>query len=551
MKHNLQNLLLMLCLFILLVLMMPSCGDSESDGSSDDDDDSVSADGDNWADDDDDNYWNDDDDDAYWDDDDDDDDDDMTDDDDDNDVVVDKYKENGFVSTDESPFSTFSIDVDTASYSYIRDSLMNYNQLPDSSSVRIEEMINYFDYDYPEPANEHPVTMTTNIATCPWQEGHLLMRVGLKAKHMAEEDRPLSNLVFLIDVSGSMGGENKLSLAKQAFSQLVESLGDTERVSIVTYEGGVNVVLDSTPCSDKDTILSALAGLESGGGTNGSGGMQKAYDIALEHFISGGNNRVILATDGDFNIGTTDTEGLIDIASSGASDGVFLTILGFGHYMNDSMMEDLSNQVNGNYGFIDSLAEAEKVFAETMYTVAKDVKIQIEFNPDAVAAYRLIGYDNRMLNYDDFNDDTVDAGDIGPDHTVTALYQLVPVGTDVGYDLEQGEDTSAQSSDFDNAQTVAKLAFRYKPVEDNQSKLLEQTAEMVNQSMDDADPDFRFATGVTAFGMILRKSAYTGSADFDTAKALAESAADNDSERLELLQLINQAQSLWPSSSDR
>src|SRR5262245_592796 len=356
----------------------------------------------------------------------------------------DKYallEESGFSSVKDAPLSTFSIDVDTASYAKTRAYLLEHHALPPPDSVRIEELINYFEYSYAEPTNGHPFAVHIETAECPWQTGHRLVRFGIQGKRI-DRERVASNLVFLIDVSGSMDAPNKLPLVQRGLSSLVRQLGENDRVAIVVYAGAAGLVLPPTNGTQQATILAAMERLRAGGSTNGGQGIQLAYQIARENFISGGVNRVLLCTDGDFNVGTTSTGELVRLAQQQAKSGVFLTVLGFGFgNHNDAMLEQLSDKANGNYMFIDSDREAHKVLVEqmqgTLVTIAKDVKLQVEFNPAQVAAYRLIGYENRRLEDRDFNDDTKDAGDIGAGHSVTALYEIMPAG--VESDLARSE----------------------------------------------------------------------------------------------------------------
>ena len=343
-------------------------------------------------------------------------------------------EENPFLAAASNPLSTFSIDVDTASYSNVRRFIEN-GSLPPKDAVRIEEMINYFSYDYPQPNDNLPFSVNLDAASCPWAPAHRLVRIGLKGREMPNEKRPASNLVFLLDVSGSMMPANRLPLVKQAMRLLVEKLGENDRVAIVVYSGASGLALPSTTGDHKEQILSALENLEAGGSTNGAQGIDLAYQTAAEHFIKGGVNRVILATDGDFNVGTTSEGDLIRLIQEKAKGGVFLSVLGVGDdNLNDSMMQKLADKGNGNYAYLDSLEEARKVLVQqingTLVTIAKDVKIQVEFNPARVASYRLIGYEKRILRKEDFNNDKIDAGEIGAGHTVTALYEVVPAGAE-------------------------------------------------------------------------------------------------------------------------
>jgi Ca-activated chloride channel family protein len=465
--------------------------------------------------------------------------------------------DNPFRSPREAPLSTFSIDVDTASYAKVRMDLMQNNRLPDPNAVRIEEMINYFDYDYPPPAadTEAPFAAAMEIAGCPWNPNHRLARIGIKGK-VIDQQRPPSNLVFLLDVSGSMNRPNKLPLVLNGMRMLVNQLDENDSVALVVYAGAAGMVLDATPGDQKKTIYDALDRLRAGGSTNGGEGIRLAYEIAREHFIDGGTNRVILCSDGDFNVGVTGTEQLVTMAVENAKDDIFLTVLGFGTgNHNDDMMEKISNRGNGNYAFIDSADEARKVFVDqmqgTLVTIAKDVKIQVEFNPREVQSYRLIGYANRLLAAEDFNDDTKDAGEIGAGHTVTALYEIVPVrsaGASDGRPLvddlryQQAADLSEQSESGE----LLTLKLRYKPPTGDTSTLLQFPVSDSGKPFEQADQDFQFAASVAAFGMLLRDSQYKGNANYEMVQEIAASAADGDRTgyREEFMTLVKQAEQL-------
>ena len=344
--------------------------------------------------------------------------------------------ENGYKNVKNNPLSTFSIDVDNASYSNIR-RFINSGTLPPADAVRIEEMINYFKYDYPEPRGEHPFSVFTELAICPWNRNHQLLQVGLRGKSIDKTSLPPSNLVFLIDVSGSMNYPNKLPLLKSAFGLLVNELRPQDHVAIVVYAGAAGLVLESTPGNRKELIMSAIDNLEAGGSTAGGAGLKLAYNEAEKNFVKGGNNRIILATDGDFNVGESSNGGMERLVEEKRDLGVFITVLGFGMgNIKDDKMEIIADKGNGNYSYIDNLQEARRVlvseFGGTLFTIAKDVKFQLEFNPAKVESYRLIGYENRLLNDEDFNDDTKDAGEMGSGHMVTALYEIVPAGSDEG-----------------------------------------------------------------------------------------------------------------------
>jgi len=466
--------------------------------------------------------------------------------------AYDRIFENPFLAVAQNPLSTFSIDVDTASYSNMR-RFISHESLPPKDAVRIEEMINYFTYDYDPPEGDEPFSANVEIATCPWNADHRLVRIGLKGWEIADEERPASNLVFLLDVSGSMTPVNKLPLLKKAMRLLVEKLNENDSVAIVVYAGASGLVLPSTSCDNKEAVLEALDRLQSGGSTNGGEGIQLAYDIAVQNFIEGGVNRVILATDGDFNVGITNQGDLIRLIEEKAKSGVFLSVLGFGmgNYK-DSNLEKLADKGNGNYAYIDTINEARKVLVEemggTLVTIAKDVKIQVEFNPAEVNAYRLIGYENRIMRAEDFNDDTKDAGEIGAGHTVTALYEVVPAGTTV--DVPDVDPLKyQQSTELTGAAASGQmltLKLRYKEPDGDTSKLL--VFEIVDDGAEisDASTDFRFAAGVAAFGMILRDSQYKGTATYDTVVALAEDGLGDDEHgyRAEFIDLVLAAKAL-------
>ncbi len=459
---------------------------------------------------------------------------------------------NPFISVEETPVSTFSIDVDTASYANIRRFLKS-GQLPNKDAVRVEEMINYFDYSYPLPQNEHPFSVNIETARCLWNENHRLMRIGLKGKEIVDEDRTPSNLVFLIDVSGSMSASNKLPLLVKTFKLLVNQLGESDRVAIVVYAGASGLVLDSTPGADRSRILDALSSLQSGGSTNGGEGIQLAYQVAFENLIQNGNNRVILATDGDFNVGITDNDALIDLVKEKAKLGIFLTVLGFGTgNLNDALIEQIADQGNGAYAYIDSMEEAKKVFetqiSGTLYTIAKDVKIQVEFNPEKIKAYRLIGYENRVLNYADFQDDTKDAGDIGSGHTVTAFYQIVAVGEEIGEETGTGE-TIEDFTPIDDwsGESVMEIRLRYKQPDGDESLLIKERTTLPEQSFTAASLDFRFAAAVADFGLVLRNPPSSPTDSLQTIYETANGALGTDEHgyREEFLELVQTAKSLY------
>jgi Ca-activated chloride channel family protein len=458
----------------------------------------------------------------------------------------DRIYENRFLAVAENPLSTFSIDVDTASYANIRRFLRG-GQLPPEDAVRIEEMINYFGYDYPQPRGDAPFSITLDRGVCPWAPEHQLVRVGLRGR-VHQGELPPSNLVFLIDVSGSMDQPNKLPLLKTAFLHMVERLTAQERVAIVVYAGAAGLVLESTAGDQKATIRSAIQQLRAGGSTAGGEGIQLAYEIAQKHFIQGGNNRVILATDGDFNVGVSSTGELVRLIEEECKAGIFLTVLGFGtDNYNDHRMEQLADKGNGNYYYIDTEREGRKVLGEelgsTLFTIAKDVKIQVEFNPAHVKAYRLIGYENRVLAKEDFNDDTKDAGELGAGHTVTALYEIVPAGSaeaTASVDPLIFQQTTVVPSDD---MMVVKL--RYKAPGDDTSRLLTQAIEGSGTA---AQPtgDLQFAAAVAEFGLLLRNSEFKGAAAYDHAVQTATASLGEDSYgyRAEFIELVRTAKSL-------
>lgn len=443
-------------------------------------------------------------------------------------------EENPFRKVVREPLSTFGIDVDTASYSNVR-RFLRQGSLPPRDAVRIEEMVNYFSYAYGAPSGDNPVAVLMELARAPWKQEHLLLRIGIQAEAIDPAERPPSNLVFLLDVSGSMRPANKLPLLKRAMMLLIKNLGEKDRIAFVTYAGESAVVLPSTPCDRKEEILQALEHIMAGGPTNGEAGIRDAYATAAAHFIPGGTNRVILATDGVFNLGMTDEGSLIRLIRRKARSGIFLSILGLGtgNYK-DAALESLANRGNGNFAYLDSLEEARKVLVRelgaTLVTVAKDAKIQIEFNPARVDSYRLIGYENRALRHEEFNDDTRDGGEIGAGHQVTVLYEIVPAGT--GYPAGSVDPLKYQTPPAPNRSGDAAewltLKIRYKPPDQDESRLLEFTHSGSPAGFADAAPDFRFAAAVAAFGMILRDSPHRGSATLQQVLGWARDAAGDD-----------------------
>ncbi|SEM01513.1 Ca-activated chloride channel family protein [Aquimarina amphilecti] len=451
--------------------------------------------------------------------------------------------ENTFKRTSLAPLSTFSIDVDKASYSNIRRMINNGQEIP-KDAVKIEEMINYFKYHYKQPQDQHPFAIHTESGSTPWNENTQLVKIGLKGKEIPVESFPASNLVFLIDVSGSMNDANKLPLLKKAFKLLVNQLREKDKVSIVVYAGAAGVVLKPTSGNNSEKILGALKNLEAGGSTAGGEGIKLAYTIAEKHFIKNGNNRVILATDGDFNVGIRSDKGMKELIEEKRESGVFLTCLGFGmgNYK-DSKLETLADTGNGNHAYIDSMQEAQRVLGTelggTLYTIAKDVKIQVEFNPTKVQAYRLIGYENRLLNDEDFVDDTKDAGELGSGHTVTALYEVIPIGVKSKY-LKNVSDLkySNKINNTEFGDELLTVKFRYKKPKEYES------IEMVHiHNTDDNEQvssDFRFASSVAWYGMILRESKYIQNQDIENVIALAKNSRGDDEEgyRAEFVRLM-------------
>ena len=458
----------------------------------------------------------------------------------------DRIYENRFLLATQNPLSTFSIDVDTASYSNVR-RFINSNQFPYKDAVRIEEMINYFAYDYPQPEKDHPFSITTEISTCPWNDSHRLIHIGLQGKKLETSKLPPSNLVFLLDVSGSMSAANKLPLLQKAFRLLVNELGSRDRVSIVVYAGAAGLVLPSTDATQKETIASAIDRLKAGGSTAGGAGIKLAYKVAQENFIQEGNNRIILATDGDFNVGVSSTSELVRMIEDYRKKGIFLTILGFGmgNYK-DGRMEQLADKGNGNYYYIDNLMEAKKVFVNdmrgTLFTIAKDVKLQLEFNPAKVKAYRLIGYENRMLRKEDFADDTKDAGELGAGHTVTALYEIIPFGSNEevpGADDLRYQDNKISPGAFKNKEILT-LKLRYKKPDGKKSRLIVHPLQDKNVVLARASDNFKFSAAVAAFGMLLRDSEFKGDVDYGRVLGLARDGKGKDffGYRAEFIQLV-------------
>ncbi len=456
------------------------------------------------------------------------------------------YAENDIFEAKSSPLSTFSIDVDTASYALIR-SYLSKDQKPNEDAVKIEEMINYFDYQYPAPTakDPHPFHVYTELSMAPWSPKHKLLHIGLQGIKIDQSNLPQSNLVFLIDVSGSMSAPNKLPLLKQAFSLLVENLSEKDKVSIVVYAGAAGLVLPPTPASDKAKIINALSQLNAGGSTAGGAGIELAYEVALQNQVKGGNNRVILATDGDFNVGVNSEGGLVRLIEEKRKSGIFLTVLGFGmgNYKNN-LMSVLAEKGNGNQAYIDSVFEAKKVLVEemggTLLTIAKDVKIQVEFNPSKVAKYRLIGYESRVLANKDFNDDRKDAGELGAGHSVTALYEIEPVS--------EAKDSQAQIDSLkyqQSGQTIpseewVNVKLRYKKANEDQSILLEHPHQGETE-WDKASSDFKFSSAVAMFGMLLKNSKHVGGGSYELVRKIASQSLNEDSYRMDFLEIVKKA----------
>jgi Ca-activated chloride channel family protein len=460
----------------------------------------------------------------------------------------DRIVEQSFAKVVEEPLSTFSIDVDTASYANVR-RFLNGGSLPPPDAVRIEELVNYFSYGYAGPKGEEPFAFDTELASCPWNQGSLLLRVGLQAKRVAEKDIPPSNLVFLVDVSGSMEEENKLPLVKESLKMLARRMRQEDRITLAVYAGSAGLVLPPTSGSRKDAILKAIDELEAGGSTAGGEGIELAYRAAKNAFLPKGNNRVILATDGDFNVGASSDGELVRLIEKKRKEGVFLTVLGFGmgNYK-DSKMQKLADAGNGNYAYVDSLSEAEKVLAKqmagTLYAVAKDVKVQIEFNPAVVGEYRLIGYEKRALAARDFADDTKDAGELGAGSSVTALYELRPSkGAAARSDLKYQSRAAAPAASSGELMTIK---FRYKKPDGETSILVEKPVPFEKRELSKTGDDYRFAAAVAEWGLILRESQYKGAASLAQVEKLASGSRGRDEEgyRAEFLKLVKESAKL-------
>jgi len=462
-----------------------------------------------------------------------------------------RIDDNPFLAVETNPLSTFAIDVDTASYANVR-RFLNEGRLPPRDAVRIEELINYFSFDYPHPAGDAPFSVTTEVADCPWQAGHKLLHVGLQGQRIAAADLPPRNLVFLIDVSGSMDEPLKLPLLRSALSLLVESLTGRDQVAIVVYAGEAGLVLESTPGDRKAVIRDAIGRLEAGGSTAGGAGILLAYQVAALSFIPGGVNRVLLATDGDFNVGVSSPGELVRLVEEKRAHGIALSVLGFGSgNLKDATMEQLADKGNGNYSYIDSIHEARKVLVAeaggTLVTIAKDVKVQVEFNPTRVSAHRLIGYENRLLRSEDFGDDRKDGGEIGSGHSVTALYEVVPAGVEA--DLPKVDSLKYQeprpASAASASDELATIKLRYKAPDGDTSKLIAVPVPEPGE-VAAATQNVRFAAAVAAFGMLLRESEHKGDASFEQVLELARASRGEDASgyRSEFIRLVEAAGSL-------
>lgn len=457
----------------------------------------------------------------------------------------------GFLKADKDPLSTFSIDVDAAAYSNVR-RFINNGGLPPKDAVRIEEMVNYFDYDYAQPTGKDPVNIVTEIAPAPWNPNHKLLHIGLQARTISTESLPASNLVFLIDVSGSMNSANKLPLLVSSLKLLTDQLRTKDKVAIVVYAGSSGLALPATAGDNKTAIKEALNRLSAGGSTAGGAGLELAYKVATENFVKGGNNRIILATDGDFNVGQSSDSDMQKLIEEKRKSGVFLTVLGYGmgNYK-DSKMETLADKGNGNYAYIDNITEAKKVlvneFGGTLFTIAKDVKFQLEFNPAKVQAYRLIGYENRMLNSEDFNNDQKDAGEIGSGHTVTALYEIIPTGVKsefIGSVDELKYQKNSKKPIENTSDDLLTIKLRYKEPDGNNSKLMQKAVVDNGNSKSELSSNFKFSAAVAEFGMLLRQSDYKQQSSFEQVVQLAESSLgkDKDGYRSEFLRLAKSTQ---------
>lgn len=461
--------------------------------------------------------------------------------------VYDTIIENNFLSTSLQPLSTFSIDVDEAAYANVRRYLQAGN-LPPKGAVRIEEMVNYFQYDYPQPQNDVPFSINTELASCPWNNQHQLMHVGLQGKQIELDRLPPSNLVFLIDVSGSMEEPNKLPLVKASLKLLISQLRDDDKVAIVVYASNTGLVLPSTKGTNKAKIKAAIDNLNAGGSTAGGEGIQLAYKVAKDNFKRNGNNRIILCTDGDFNVGISSDEALETLIEDERKTGIYLTVLGYGmgNYK-DNKMQKLADKGNGNHAYIDNLNEAKKVlvneFGSTLFTIAKDVKLQLEFNPQFVQSYRLIGYENRMLAAQDFSNDKKDAGELGAGHTVTALYEIIPVGVKDSFTNKVDQLKYQQLATANNSNELLTIKLRYKLPKNNDSQLITHVVDNVSKQLENASDNFKFSAAVAEFGMLLRASDFKQSASYKQVIQLAKASKglDENGYKSEFLQLVETA----------
>ncbi|MEO5943766.1 MAG: von Willebrand factor type A domain-containing protein [Ferruginibacter sp.] len=468
--------------------------------------------------------------------------------------------ENGFHKVSDDPLSTFSIDVDAASYSNVR-RFLNSNQLPPAGAVRTEEMINYFKYNYPQPTGKDPFSINTEISDCPWNKNNKLVLIGLQGKTIPTENLPASNLVFLIDVSGSMMDENKLPLVQQSMKLLTDQLREQDKISIVVYAGNAGLVLPATSGANKIKIKEAIDALEAGGSTAGGEGIKLAYKIAQNNLMKDGNNRIILCTDGDFNVGASSDDDMARLVEGERNKGIYLTVLGYGmgNYK-DNKMEELADKGNGNHAYIDGISEAKKVlvneFGGTLFTIAKDVKLQLEFNPAKVAGYRLIGYENRMLNKEDFNNDKKDAGELGSGHTVTALYEIIPVGVESDFlknvDPLKYQKTKEKSKTSFNDENLT-VKFRYKSPDKETSELIVHPVMDKSIALSNTSDNFRFATAVSGFAMLLRNSEFKGNSSFENVLSLAKSSMGADAEgyRKEFIGLVKKAEEIEKSKASK
>ena len=474
--------------------------------------------------------------------------------------AYDPINENGFHKVTDDPLSTFSIDVDAASYSNVR-RFLNNNQLPPAGAIRTEEMINYFTYNYPQPAGSDPFSITTEMSDCPWNQEHKLVMIGLQGKKIPTENLPASNLVFLVDVSGSMQSPLKLPLVKASLKLLVDQLREEDNISIVVYAGNAGLVLPATSGSQKTKIRSAIDALEAGGSTAGGQGIKLAYKVARENFAKEGNNRVILCTDGDFNVGASSNDDMERLIEKERESGIFLTVLGYGmgNYK-DSKMQILADKGNGNHAYIDGMSEAKKVlvneFGGTLFTIAKDVKLQVEFNPLKVQGYRLIGYENRMLDKEDFNDDKKDAGELGSGHTVTAIYELIPSGVKSKFlkdvDPLKYQDRKTNHDNAGGNEEMMTVKFRYKTPGGTTSRFIEKVVTDKGVVFSQTSENFRFAASVAEFGMLLRNSEFKARSSFNHVYKTAKAAKGTDTEgyRKEFLTLVRKASALKSNEVD-